>query len=57
MALLFTVTSGDLCGEVFFLLLITQDPGSQFTEDSQLMPVHHHHEAFITLLKELCWDC
>lgn len=42
-----------LCG--FFLLscvaecfsaFIPWDPRRQFTKDRQLMPVHHHHEAF-----------
>lgn len=46
----------DLCGKVFFLLFITRDPESQFTKDSQLMPVRHHHQVFITLLKGLRWD-
>lgn len=41
----------------FFLLLTAQDPGSQFTKASQLMPVHHHHEVSITLQKGPCWDC
>lgn len=49
------VTSADFRGKVVFTASFTQDLESQFTKGSRLMPVHHHDEVFITLLKEMCW--